>query len=57
MWFPGVVGLVTAVFSAVPDLVELVRYRLTVVEPAMAVSAATAGLPDGGAVGPADGGE
>ncbi len=57
VWFPGVVGLVTVVFSAVPDLVDLVRYRLTVVEPAMAVSAATAGLPDGGAVGPADGGE
>ena len=34
VWLPGVIGLTLVVFSAVPDLVELGRYRLTVVEPA-----------------------
>ena len=34
VWLPGLVGVVMILFSAVPDLVELVRYRLLVVEPA-----------------------
>ena len=40
VWLPGVVGLVAMLFSAVPDLVELTRYRLAVVGPATAVSGA-----------------
>jgi hypothetical protein len=39
IWLPGVVGLVMIVFSAVPDLVELVRYRFLVVEPAKTFTA------------------
>ena len=42
VWVPGLVGLVMVLFSAVPDLVELVRYRLLVVEPARTFASAHA---------------
>ncbi|MEM9201899.1 MAG: hypothetical protein AAGC53_09570 [Actinomycetota bacterium] len=39
IWMPGIAGLVVVLFSALPDLVELVRYRLLVVEPARTFAA------------------
>ncbi|MEM9468197.1 MAG: hypothetical protein AAGA90_22700 [Actinomycetota bacterium] len=42
VWVPGLVGLVMILFSALPDLVELLRYRLLVVEPAKTFVAAHA---------------
>ena len=42
VWAPGLVGAVMIVFSAIPDLVELIRYQFLVVEPAKTFVAARA---------------
>ncbi|MEM8707925.1 MAG: hypothetical protein AAGE98_15780, partial [Actinomycetota bacterium] len=36
VWLPGAAGLIAVVFGHLPSLVEVVRYRTTVVEPARA---------------------
>ena len=42
VWLPGAAGLLSVVFGHAPSLVELARYRSTVIEPARAFAAPAA---------------
>ena len=48
VWLPGTAGLLSVVFGHAPSLVELARYRSTVVEPSrvFTASAAANGIKD-----------